>query len=131
MKYGWEQHVFYEFIYCEEEKLLEKEQMMLDFYKPELNLNPIAAKPPSRLGKKHSPETRKKISEVQKGRPRPAGGAKKIPIVQYSKSGEFIKEWPSAIDAAKSLGIKRGNIPSVCTGKRKSAGGFCWAYKET
>jgi hypothetical protein len=131
IKYGWDNHQFYEFIYCEEEQLLEKEQMMLDFYKPELNLNPIAAKPPSRLGKTLSEDHKKKISEAQKGRPRPVGGAKKIPVVQYNKKGEFIKHWPSAKDAAESLGINRGNIPSACNGKRKSAGGFIWAYKET
>lgn len=104
-------------------------------------------------GKKHSEETKKKISEALKSRThskehkrkigeslkgktrseeskRKQSEAGKIPIVQYSKSGEFLKEWASGTDASKSLKINHGNISEVCKGKRKSAGGFVWKYKE-
>jgi group I intron endonuclease len=161
IKYGWDNHQFYEFIYCEEEQLLEKEQMMLDFYKPELNICKIAAKPPSWLGKKHTEETKTKMSEAKKGEKHPMYGktfseeykkklseshkgkthteetktkiseTKKISVLQYSKSGEFIKQWPSATDAGKYLGIQSSHITACCKSRRKSTGGFCWAYKET
>ena len=147
MKYGWEKHEFCEFIYCSEDVLLEREQAMLDFFKPELNINPIAAKPPTMKGKDHpfygkkrSEQTKKKLSEALKGRPlsrprtkehqRKIGEALKIPVAQYNKNSEFIKEWCSATEAAKSLGIQRANITTACTGKRKSAGGFVWKYKD-
>jgi group I intron endonuclease len=94
-------------------------------------------------GKKHSEQTKKKMSEAQKGENNHMYGktlseehkkkmskALKKPIIQYTKDGEFIKEWPSLSDAAKSLGIHNGCISSACTGKRKSAGGFLWKYKE-
>lgn len=51
---------------------------------------------------------------------------KSNPIVQLSKSGEFIKKWNSAIEVEKQLGISRAHISKVVNGKRKSAGGFKW-----
>lgn len=51
------------------------------------------------------------------------------PILQYTKEGEFIKEWVSGIEASKVLGISRGHITECCKGELKSAGGFVWRYK--
>ena len=56
--------------------------------------------------------------------------SKEKPIVQYSKNGDFIKEWPSATAAGRELGINRRNICGVCLGKRKTCNGFIWRYKE-
>ena len=53
-----------------------------------------------------------------------------IPILQYSKSGDFIREWPGALEVERVLGINNGNINSCCRGRYKSAGGFIWRYKE-
>lgn len=50
-----------------------------------------------------------------------------IPILQFSKSGEFIKEWPSLSEAYRQLGIQ--HICQCCKGRRKSAGGFVWRYR--
>ena len=49
-------------------------------------------------------------------------------ILQFTKSGEFIREWPSAIEASRQLVISQGNICSCCNGKYKSAGGYVWKY---
>lgn len=51
-------------------------------------------------------------------------------ILQYSKSGEFIREWQSAAEVERELNINHSNIASCCKGKRKSSGGFVWRYKE-
>ena len=52
-------------------------------------------------------------------------------VLQYSIDGRFIKEWPSATDASLGLGKKIiAGIGMVCKGKRKTAGGFIWKYKE-
>ena len=59
-----------------------------------------------------------------------AGYSLSIPLFQYSKSGEFIREWPGALEVERVLGINNKNINSCCKGKRKSAGGFVWRYKE-
>lgn len=55
----------------------------------------------------------------------------KKPIIQLSKNGEFVKEWNSATDVEKAIGISQGNISTMCKGNgKKSAGGFIWIFKE-
>ena len=51
-----------------------------------------------------------------------------IPILQFTKDGTFVKEWPSAHEAGRQLGIAQGNICNCLKGYRKSAGGFVWTY---
>ena len=51
-------------------------------------------------------------------------------ILQYSKSGEFIREWQGALEVERVLKIAQPNITQCCKGKRKSSGGFVWKYKE-
>lgn len=51
------------------------------------------------------------------------------PVLQFSKSGEFIREWPSAREVQRVLGFLRSNISSCCLGKQKSYKGFIWRYK--
>lgn len=69
----------------------------------------------ARLGSKQSLETIKKKSK---------------PVIQLSLDGKFIKEWIGASQAMKELGIDKASIGRVCQGKKKSAGGFKWSYKE-
>lgn len=52
-----------------------------------------------------------------------------IPILQFSKDGTLIKEWPSTREAERQLGIARSSICVCCKGRSKSAGGFVWRYK--
>ena len=68
-----------------------------------------------------SEATKKAISDAMKG-----VNAKKI--LQFTKSGELIKEWQSAYKAAHSLGIAQSSICSCCNGKRNYAGGYVWKY---
>lgn len=51
-----------------------------------------------------------------------------IPILQFSKDGELIKEWPSLSEAYSQLGISQSNICHCLKGRRESAGGFAWRY---
>lgn len=52
-------------------------------------------------------------------------------VLQYSLDGKFIREWSSAIEAARGLRMKiNAGIGEVCKGKKKTAGGFIWKYKE-
>ena len=54
-----------------------------------------------------------------------------IPIAQYSKEGNFIKNFQSAAKAARELGIKSPScITECCRGKRKTIGGFIFKYKS-
>ena len=52
-----------------------------------------------------------------------------IPIIQFTKDGEFIKEWPSLNEAERQLGISKSNICQCLKGRRKLARGFVWRYK--
>ena len=51
-----------------------------------------------------------------------------IPILQFSKDGTFVKEWPSLCEAYRQLGIAQSNICYCLKGRRKSAGGYVWRY---
>ena len=69
-------------------------------------------------GKHFSEETRNRISKSKNV----------YGILQYSKDGEFIAEYPSTQEAERQTGCSHGNICSCCKGKRKSCGGFIWKY---
>lgn len=72
------------------------------------------------FGKHHSEESKKKISH-SKG----VNG-----IIQYSKDGKFIAEYPSIMEASRQTRCYNGHICECCKGERKSASGFIWKYKE-
>ena len=81
-----------------------------------------------------SEATKKAVSEALKGVPKSEATKKAIgkalskKILQFTKYGEFIKEWPSTIEAERELGINHANISGCCNGIRKSAGGYVWKY---
>ena len=77
-------------------------------------------------GKHFSEEHKRKISEAQTGN----HNRPQTQVLQYSKSGEFIAEYPSIKEAEKQTGCYQGNICNCCKGERKSAGGFIWKYKK-
>lgn len=58
------------------------------------------------------------------------GSKNSKPIEQYSLSGSFIKNWTSASEAAKTLGLKQAAINHCLTGRNKTSGNFIWKYKE-
>lgn len=51
-------------------------------------------------------------------------------VLQFNKNGSFIKEWISAKDVEINEGINYKNISACCRGKRKSAGGYIWKFKN-
>ena len=77
-------------------------------------------------GKHHSEETKKKMASSKFGN----HYAPTKSILQFSKYGEFIAEYPSFMEAERKTGISNSSICQCCKGKRKSAGGYIWKYKE-
>jgi hypothetical protein len=63
-------------------------------------------------------ETKQKISENHKK-----------PIIQFSITGQFIREYTSRNEAAMELNINPTMISNHIVGRKKSAGGFLWKYK--
>jgi hypothetical protein len=55
---------------------------------------------------------------------------KRKPILQYDLNNNFIKEWNSQSDASRELKISTGNLSQVCQGKRPTASGYIWRYKN-
>ena len=53
-----------------------------------------------------------------------------IPILQLTKDGTFVKEWPSLREAERQLGIAYSSIGACLKGRLKHAGGFVWRYKH-
>ena len=51
-------------------------------------------------------------------------------VLQFTKDGKFVDEYPSTKEAKRNTGISQGNICSCCKGRRLTAGGFKWKYKE-
>lgn len=108
----------------------------------------------ARLGYHHSEETKEKIRQSLKGRipseqcraaqllackgvkrdeesKRKSAEGHKKPIIQIDKDTNIIiKEWKSAIDVMRELGIDSSSIAKCCRGKKKTAGGFKWKYKK-
>lgn len=97
------------------------------------------------LGKHHTEETKKKISESKKGKKNPnlwnsisdenkkkilnaAIEKNRVEIEQFSLDGKLIKVWDSMVEAARSLGVWNTNIHKCCNGQAKTCGGFIWKY---
>ena len=51
-------------------------------------------------------------------------------VLQYTKSGEFVKEWKSGMDVQRNTNYSRCDISLCCNGKLKSANGFVWKFKD-
>ncbi len=91
-------------------------------------------------GKKKSPENLEKMWNANRGRiwteeekskrKKHINTALSIAILQYNIDNEFIQEWCSISEVGRKLKIKSGNICKVLKGKRNSAGGYIWKYKE-
>lgn len=99
----------------------------------------------SHLGKKrpHSEETKAKISAANMGKKKPHIGVprsiecrEKISmtrskaVLQFTKSGEFLREYSSGKMAALETGTAAQNISRCCLGKRETANGFIWKFKN-
>lgn len=97
----------------------------------------------NRLGKKFSEEVRLSLSAKHKGK---TAGEKNYfygkhfygalnpmskPVIRYSLTGEYIDERDCASQYARELKISNAtHIVEVCKGKRKTAYGYIWKYKE-
>ena len=86
------------------------------------------------LGKHHSEETRKKLSDAHKGKQvgennpfygkhhseeskkKMSDAKPKKPINQFTLDGDFIKRWESTKEIERELGYKRSNIIACCKG---------------
>lgn len=52
-------------------------------------------------------------------------GKQSKPILQLTKNGELVREWPSIQEAGRN-GFEPGNVVNCCRGKLKSHKGYLW-----
>lgn len=52
------------------------------------------------------------------------------PLCQIDLDGKLIKIWDCATDVERELGINQTTISMVCSGKRRTAGGFVWVHES-
>lgn len=88
-----------------------------------------------REGRPHYEETKNKIRIANTGKRlseesmRKNAEARKKPVIQMDEYLNKIKEWNSAADASRELGLNGGNITNACKGRSTHSGGFKWRYK--
>lgn len=51
------------------------------------------------------------------------------PVLQFSKTGELVREWPSIREAGRN-GFDFRNVSACCRGEYKQHKGYIWRYKE-
>lgn len=157
LKYGWNN--FEHIILCEtdKDKALLLEKTLIRHYKNKnisYNITDGGEDSiPSMLGRHHTEEAKKKISEAgkrscseeTKKRISKANLGKKVniprstilkmreinikPVLQFDLNNNFIEEYESITEAEKSLGKSSHHINCCCKGKRKTAYGYKWRYK--
>ena len=87
-----------------------------------------------------NPITRQRVSDAMKGKRKgdkntcynKLGGEhhKYIQVVQYNLNGTQIAEFESLVDVERKLGINQTSVCNVAKGRRKTAGGYIFRYKE-
>lgn len=92
------------------------------------------------LGKHHTAESKKLISEAMKKRHATEEGKKVIreltvkynrSVVQCDVHGNVIEEFVSLKQVAMKLGVSRAYVSMVCSGKRKTLKGLFFKYNDT
>ena len=51
------------------------------------------------------------------------------PVLQFTPTGDFIREWPSTREIERQLGFDHSAVGRCCLGKQKSSYGYIWKYK--
>jgi hypothetical protein len=62
--------------------------------------------------------------------PRGKDNTYSIRVCQISLDSKLIKIWDSYGDIQRELGISKGSVSNVCTGRKGTAGGFVWVYEK-
>lgn len=80
-----------------------------------------------------TPETGRKIGEANRGRKHRPESIEKIKATHPGKAVRNLttgESYPGVGAAARACGLDPSQIVKVCKGKRKTHGGYVWAYEE-
>ena len=126
LKYGLSSFKLEVLEYCDKSHVLEREQYYINLLKPEYNILKIAG---SKLGSKHSEETKEKISLSLIGNKRSVGGKRYLtPCTVLDTQTNVIIKYNSITLAAKALGSSPKAIRAYL--KRASMTSDPYPYKN-
>ena len=59
--------------------------------------------------------------------------ARRLPVVQFDKNGNFVAKYESASAAERETGVRQSNISKCCLHRPwfKSAGGYLWEFENS
>lgn len=80
----------------------------------------------SKIGKKRSEETKRKISETKKGKYTLSESPRARRVIRLEDG----KIYDCIIEAARDSNANQFAISLVCSGSRKTAGGYHWSYAK-
>ena len=69
-----------------------------------------------------------RIERVAEKNKKNTNGKLSKPVLQYTLDGEFVREWPSAMECGRN-GYNNGHVAACCRGEQKTHKGFIWRYK--
>ena len=124
----WDCHHRGEILPCGRFKAKHLKKFNLYYNRPACELIFLTHDEHTRLHKQGVPRPDLKGVPKSEATKRAIGEANSKKILQYTKSGEFVKEWASMTAIWQELGIRQSNICACCKGKLKSAGGYVWRY---
>lgn len=84
------------------------------------NLECCSAKYNSNYGTAIDRMVKKQINHINKSKP----------VSQFTKTGEFIAEFPSTMEVERLYGYDCSSISKCCNGKIKTSYGYIWKYKK-
>lgn len=135
-KYCWE-NIKHEILFenLSKEDACQKEIELIAQYKsndPEFGYNQLLGGESGNFGRRHSEETKKKISEAHKGKPLSKEHVAKIAeankkTVICIETGELFNSVKEAAEYAK---VNQSHLSNVLCGRSNTAGGYHWEYYE-
>lgn len=111
--------------FCDPEKRIEREEYYIRLLKPNLNVcNPITLKREDERYKERQRQLKKEYYKTHESK-------SKIPVYQYSKSGEYISCYPSATEAAALFGVEVSAMTAATNSRSVTCCGFQWRKFKT
>ena len=122
-KYSIENFYFEILEYCDKDIRIEREKYYIDLLNPDLNVTDPVSLKRGELFSRHISEAKKKYYESHVT-------ASRIPVYQYSLSGDYISEFSSATEAANLFNIEVSAVCAAVNGRSKTCKGFQWRKEK-
>lgn len=112
--------------------MTDKVSLVLQFWNQGLTINKIVEQTNLNVETVRSYLNKNNINheDIRQRANKVIGLSKSKPVLQYDLNGNFIKEWPTAIEAAETLHLKSKYITSTCRGHQKTYSNMKWRYKD-